>query len=184
MNGRKGASGHVKGGKGGRSTGRDGRRPPESGGEDAEIQEHASVAPDDPPAGTYRVGYAKPPPETRFRKGKSGNPAGRPKKSKNLRTAMREVLTKPVAVRNRQGVVRMVPGIIAATEVTMQAALHGDLPSLKTLLSQLPIVDDPQQPATPADALSGRDSHEMLRRYLAARPDLLASKRDSDGGDA
>jgi Family of unknown function (DUF5681) len=32
-------------------------------------------------ADTYEVGYSKPPKETRFQKGKSGNPSGRPKKS-------------------------------------------------------------------------------------------------------
>jgi hypothetical protein len=30
--------------------------------------------------GTYEVGYKKPPKATRFQKGKSGNPSGRPKK--------------------------------------------------------------------------------------------------------
>ena len=30
---------------------------------------------------TYKVGYRKPPKATRFQKGKSGNPSGRPKKS-------------------------------------------------------------------------------------------------------
>ncbi len=33
---------------------------------------------------TYEVGYRKPPKVTRFKKGKSGNPSGRPKRPANL----------------------------------------------------------------------------------------------------
>jgi hypothetical protein len=36
-----------------------------------------------PPPANYQVGYAKPPVETRFAPGQSGNPRGRPKGSKN-----------------------------------------------------------------------------------------------------
>ena len=34
-------------------------------------------------SGHYEVGYAKPPAETRFKPGRSGNPRGRPKGSRN-----------------------------------------------------------------------------------------------------
>ncbi len=38
----------------------------------------------------YEVGYAKPPEDTRFRKGQSGNPRGRPKGAKNRLPALNE----------------------------------------------------------------------------------------------
>jgi hypothetical protein len=46
----------------------------------------------------YEVGYGKPPHHTRFKKGQSGNPRGRPKGSKNLPTLLSEALNEPVVV--------------------------------------------------------------------------------------
>lgn len=44
------------------------------------------------------IGYKKPPSKSRFRKGMSGNPRGRPKGSKNLATLMKRALSEKVAV--------------------------------------------------------------------------------------
>lgn len=43
--------------------------------------------------GDYAVGYGKPPVETRFQKGQSGNPEGRPRGKKQLVTLMAEALS-------------------------------------------------------------------------------------------
>jgi hypothetical protein len=51
----------------------------------------------------YEVGYGKPPRHTRFRKGQSGNPRGRPKESKNLATLLKEALNEPVIVAENGG---------------------------------------------------------------------------------
>ena len=46
----------------------------------------------------YKVGYKKPPLHTRFQKGRSGNPRGRPPGSKNFSTLLNNALNEPVVV--------------------------------------------------------------------------------------
>jgi hypothetical protein len=51
----------------------------------------------------YQVGYGRPPIATRFQPGKSGNPSGRPRGSKNLSTIVEELLDERVLVRTSKG---------------------------------------------------------------------------------
>jgi hypothetical protein len=44
----------------------------------------------------YQVGYGKPPKDTRFKKGQSGNPRGRAPGAKNLKTLLIDTLNEPV----------------------------------------------------------------------------------------
>ena len=53
--------------------------------------------------GDYEVGYGKPPRETRFAKGQSGNPRGRPSGAKNFATLLREALNEPVIITENGG---------------------------------------------------------------------------------
>jgi hypothetical protein len=46
----------------------------------------------------YEVGYRRPPKHTRFPKGRSGNPAGRRKGSRNLKTDLHEELNTKVSI--------------------------------------------------------------------------------------
>ncbi len=55
--------------------------------------------PEEPTSTDYEVGYKKPPKHTRFQPGKSGNPRGRSKGTKNLKTDLMEELREKIVVR-------------------------------------------------------------------------------------
>jgi hypothetical protein len=70
---------------------------------------------------------------TRFKKGRSGNPSGRPKGRKNKTAQLRDVLYREILVKDAQGS-RSVPKIVAAAEVCLNNAIKGDLRSFVKIM--------------------------------------------------
>src|SRR5262249_47562001 len=101
----------------------------------------------------YAVGYGKPPKDTRFRKGRSGNPRGRPKGSKNLLTLIREELDRPIAVRE-DGRSRKVRACDALAKRLVHKGLSGHDRSIELLFKLLGIRAD-SGAASPTEAVHG-----------------------------
>jgi len=81
----------------------------------------------------YAVGYGKPPKDSRFKPGRSGNPRGRPKGSKNLFTLIHEELDRLIAVRE-DGRSRKVPAREALAKRLVHKGLSGHDRSMEALL--------------------------------------------------
>lgn len=86
----------------------------------------------------YEVGYGKPPKATRFKKGTSGNPAGRPRGSKNLNTLLNKELDQLVVVRENGREKRITKRQASAKQVAnkMTAGDHRYLPFFTRLMEK------------------------------------------------
>lgn len=110
------------------------------------------------------VGYGKPPLGTRFKKGQSGNPKGRPKGSRNLSTVLGHVSREKVRV-TENGKVRTMTKSEAMVRQLIAKALAGDLRAIKDVFGLHQIAE-----ATPDMERSGMPDVEkdqaILRRFL------------------
>ena len=121
----------------------------------------------------YDVGYCKPPENWQFPKGKSGNPAGRPKGSKNLKTIAKEQFLKPVTVTQNGKQIKM-PAITVVITQLLKNALKGDDKAIKmTLDYAIKLIGD-METSPPADltvdqspfALTAEDIQTISKRKL------------------
>ena len=83
--------------------------------------------------GTH-VGYRSPPEATRFKRGVSGNPRGRPKGSLNVATVLTKTLRERVTI-TENGRRKTVTKLEAALKQLVNKAAAGDLSALRHLTS-------------------------------------------------
>lgn len=104
------------------------------------------------------IGYGKPPEASRWRKGQSGNPKGRPKtRVDHLRDAA-AILSEPVTARASDGSSVSLAGLEAAYLALCRKGLKGDVPALLRAINIMLEV----QPAVEAKADVKRRRKEDL----------------------
>lgn len=132
----------------------------------------------------YEVGYRKPPKVTRFTKGKSGNPKGRPKQSRNLVTLFDEELDdllvvqksgKPIQITKREALVKRV----------VHAALNGDAKSISVLISMDQTRKEQEPEAVELTATDAEQFERLQQRILdkASRSKTAPAKKRSSKQD-
>lgn len=115
---------------------------------------------------TERVGHKCPPVQTRFKKGQSGNPKGRPRGTLNFRTDLVKELAEAIVV-NEGGARRKITKQRAFIKAMMARALQGDMRATNSLLLAIAKLLPPPEPEAAAAApVLSADDEAILTAFL------------------
>lgn len=116
----------------------------------------------------YKVGRGNPPKHAQFKKGKTGNPSGRPKGSKNIATLIMEAAQDPVTAMI-DGKPRKISKVQATTMQLATKAAGGDLKAVVRFLDWVDEIEvraaaarPSQYPLSQADVDVIREVHGRL----------------------
>ena len=132
----------------------------------------------------YDVGYRKPPKVTQFAKGKSGNPKGRPKQSRNLVTLIDEELDKTLVIQENGKKIHITKREAMAKRI-VNAALGGDAKSTSALIS-MDQTRKEQEPEAAELTTADFEQYERLQQRIldkASRSKTTPPKKRSPQND-
>jgi hypothetical protein len=126
---------------------------------------------------TKRVGYGTPPENTRFKKGTSGNPAGRRKGSLNVATVFLKALNEKVVI-SENGQRKTVTKLEAALKQLVNKAASGELRALRQLLELARDAEARQHLPGVQNAILNDLDHEVIQGILERFPEVENSGSD------
>ena len=121
-----------------------------------------------------KVGYGRPPKKSRFQPGQSGNPKGRPKGTKDLKTDLAEELLEMIQV-TEGGRKRAISKQRAMVKSLMARAVQGDVRAITAVITELHRL---------ALASSGGGESEPLNADDEMILDLFIASRQAGGGNS
>jgi hypothetical protein len=128
----------------------------------------------------YEVGFGKPPRRTRFAKGKSGNPRGRPKSALNVATILERILEEKVII-TLNGRPRTVTKLQAAILQLTDKATGGDLKAVQLLTSLLRSTEERGSQGVVPNSVSDDLDKEVVAGILSRI--LAFNKEDSENAN-
>lgn len=112
-------------------------------------------------------GFGRPPNSGRFRRGQSGNPKGRPKGSRNLKTDLANMMKKRVAIR-QDGEVRFVSRQQVVLLRLYEAAAKGDGKANAQLLNMIVKLES-KEPADTGSTMLSENDHQIIEDFFRRR---------------
>jgi len=130
----------------------------------------------------YDVGFGKPPKHTQFKPGQTGNPQGRPKGSKNLKTDLLEELSEMMRI-TEGGQVRQISKQRALIKTQVARGIKGDPRAAAKILDLCLRILGIEDLDDEAEKRLTQDERELLEvREARIRRKLSAPPGAGDGG--
>jgi hypothetical protein len=141
--------------------------------------------PTDQPLGNQNIGYRRPPQSTRFQKGQSGNPKGRPKGSLNVATVFWKTLREKVVI-NENGKRKKVTKMEASSKQLVNQAASGKMQALRLVFELTPAVEERLKRPQTESPLSSAVDQEVIQGILQRfqnQEEQAAKRQEGDVDD-
>ena len=119
------------------------------------------------------VGYKRPPPHTRFRPGRSGNPSGRPKRRPSFRAALLAELAATMPAKDPQ---RAGSKLQALVRTLVDSAIAGNARAQSVVVGALARLGDAEDSESPSLTPDDRD---ILDAYVGGELQRRATEADA-----
>lgn len=114
----------------------------------------------------YKIGYGKPPENTKFKEGKSGNPKGRPKGSKNTYNLLNEILNQKLEVVENGKKIKISKKSAMLTQL-INKGVKGDIKAITALLPHMLMADIKEEEKDQVIAALNRDDKAIIESYIS-----------------
>jgi hypothetical protein len=122
------------------------------------------------------VGRGRPPEHSRFKKGQSGNPAGRPPRNRDLKKLVEAELDQVVSLTEGGKQIRLTKREVIVKKM-VNAAAGGDAKSLQALLK---VIGGTSEPENPMIGIDPADLARFTRRYLGRNASQSAKGEEDE----
>lgn len=113
----------------------------------------------------YEIGYGKPPKDSQFQSGQSGNKMGRPKGSKNVYTLLNEILNQTIPVREGGKTIKISKKVAMLMQLTNEA-IKGNIKAMSVLMPYVLTADVKAEEKDKVLEVLKHDDEQIITNYL------------------